>query len=199
MLATLPSLVMAFDIQVVDQNGSPVTSAVVGIPAGVIEVIDPTPAIMDQVKRQFEPFVLAVDKGREVVFPNSDNIRHHVYSFSEPKKFQIKLYKDDPKKPIKFEKEGVVVLGCNIHDSMIGYIFVSPWPKYQVTPPSGQAFFEHKPTEIAIWHPWLKEGETPIIINIQDLKDNNYKVELQLDLPKESPKLRDKFKKFYNR
>ena len=75
-----PSVVLAVEVQIVDQHGEPVKDAVVSIPEGSIEMVRTEPAIMDQIKRRFEPFVLAVEKGRNIVFPNSDNIRHHVYS-----------------------------------------------------------------------------------------------------------------------
>jgi plastocyanin len=172
---------------------------VVSIPEGNIDVVNSAPAIMDQVKRQFEPLVLAVEKGREVVFPNSDNIRHHVYSFSEPKKLQIKLYKDNPNKPIKFDQDGIVVLGCNIHDSMIGFIFVSPWSSFQVSNESGQVSFEGHPKEVAIWHPWVKGLEKPKRINFSELKKNNFKITLLLTPPKQTTKLKNKFKKYYKK
>ena len=189
----------AFELQVVDQKGKSVKNAVVSIPEGDIKAVNSVPAIMDQVKRQFKPLVLAVEEGRSVVFPNSDNIRHHVYSFSEPKKFQIKLYKDQPEKPIKFEQGGIVVLGCNIHDSMIGYIFVSPWPNFQVSPESGKVSFEANPKEIAIWHPWIAGLEKPEIISFSELKKNDFKIQLILTPPKQVKKLKNKFNRYYDK
>ena len=82
-------------------------------------------AVMDQVNKQFLPELLIVQQGQLVNFPNSDNIRHNVYSFSSAKSFQLKLYSGQPKEPIIFDTQGVVVLGCNIHDSMVGYIYVA--------------------------------------------------------------------------
>jgi len=198
-LTLMPLTVFAIEVQVIDQEGRPVQNAVVSIPEGGIEIVNSVPAIMDQVKRQFKPIVLAVEKGREVVFPNSDNIRHHVYSFSEPKKFQIKLYKDQPKKPITFEQGGIVVLGCNIHDSMIGYIFVSPWPSFQVSPESGRVSFEGNPKKIAIWHPWTTGLEKPEIISFSELKKNDFKIQLSLTPPKQIKKLKSKFNKYYDK
>ena len=84
---------------------------------------------MDQKNRTFVPHVLAVQTGTAVRFPNSDDIRHQVYSFSSAKTFQLPLYKGTPASPVWFDKAGVVSLGCNIHDHMIAYIYVvdSPW------------------------------------------------------------------------
>jgi plastocyanin len=82
---------------------------------------------------QFSPMVIAVEQGQSVNFPNSDNIRHHVYSFSKAKRFETKLYANKPEAPVVFNQPGLVVLGCNIHDSMVGYIFVSPWQDFGVS------------------------------------------------------------------
>jgi plastocyanin len=198
-IAFLPITVFAFDINVVDQNGEPVPNAVISISDGEIGNVNSSPAIMDQVNRQFDPFVLAVEKGREVVFPNSDNIRHQVYSFSQPKQFEIKLYKDSPKNPIKFDQDGIVVLGCNIHDSMIGYIFVSPWPNFQVSNALGKVSFDGELKDIAIWHPWVKGGHKPEHIKISELKNNNFKVTLLLTPPKQAVGFKNKFKKYYQK
>ena len=195
--ASLSLPIWAYDFQVVDQNGEAVKNAVVSIPEGTIDLITAEPAVMDQVQRQFVPFVLAVEKGREVVFPNSDNIRHHVYSFSKPKNFQIKLYKGVPKQPLRFDQEGVVVLGCNIHDSMIGYIFVSPWPNFQVTSENGQVSFKANSKELAVWHPWMLGQDKPQNFLVSDLEKSNFKIQLQLTPPKPIKKLKSKFKKYY--
>jgi len=190
--------VLGLEVQIIDQHGNPVKNAVVSIPEGQIEGVSSEPAVMDQVKRQFSPLVLAVEKGREVVFPNSDNIRHHVYSFSKPKNFQIKLYKGVPKKPLLFDQPGIVVLGCNIHDSMIGYIFVSQWPTFKVTPSSGQVNFESSAKEIAVWHPWVSGLEKPERFLVSELRGKDFKIELNLMPPKPIKKLKNKFKKFYS-
>uniref|UniRef100_A6VWA2 Methylamine utilization protein n=1 Tax=Marinomonas sp. (strain MWYL1) TaxID=400668 RepID=A6VWA2_MARMS len=110
-------------LTVLDQDNLPVSDAVVIVSNNAVS----TPravAVMDQIDESFVPRVLVVQKGQYVSFPNSDDIRHHVYSFSQPKTFEIKLYKGTEVAPILFDKAGLVVLGCNIHDDMIGYIVV---------------------------------------------------------------------------
>ncbi|WP_438864646.1 methylamine utilization protein [Neptunicella sp.] len=86
-------------------------------------------AIMDQIDKQFKPHILVVQKSAWVNFPNSDSIKHHVYSFSDAKTFELKLYNGGSASPIQFDKSGEVALGCNIHDWMLGYIYVvdTPW------------------------------------------------------------------------
>lgn len=85
---------------------------------------------MAQQGKQFLPGVLVVPVGTSVHFPNRDSVRHHVYSFSPAKKFELKLYTGTPANPVVFERAGVVTLGCNIHDRMVGWIVVVDTPYY---------------------------------------------------------------------
>ena len=145
-----------FTAQVVDQQGKPLADAVLtlkgpaGAPAGVLK------ADMDQRDQEFSPHVLAVHTGTQVKFPNSDNIRHQVYSFSPAKRFELRLYEGTPSEPLLFDKPGVVVLGCNIHDWMVGYIYVTDEPLYGVTDSNGTLKLDQVPPghyEATLWHP----------------------------------------------
>jgi hypothetical protein len=103
--------------------------------------------------------VSAVQVGTSVLFPNKDNIRHHVYSFSPAKKFELPLYAGVPAEPVVFDKEGFVTLGCNIHDWMIAYIAVVPTPYFQVTGKEGQVTLKNLPAGpymVEVWQPSLK-------------------------------------------
>ena len=126
-------------ISVVDSNGKPVEGAVVALSSAAANALpnEQKQAIMDQVDKQFTPHVLVVQKNTEVAFPNSDSIRHHVYSFSPAKSFELKLYKDFEAEPISFEEAGVVEIGCNIHDWMVGYIYVADSPYFAKTSTDG--------------------------------------------------------------
>jgi plastocyanin len=94
-------------------------------------------ATMDQISKTFVPAVLPIVVGTEVHFPNHDQIQHHVYSFSRPKSFELPLYKGQDAKPVRFDKPGVVRIGCNIHDWMSAVILVLPSPHYAVTDSDG--------------------------------------------------------------
>jgi len=111
-------------IQVVDNKYQAIPNAIISLP-GYARTTPKTVAVMEQVHNEFSPRVLVIEKGQSVRFPNNDNIRHHVYSFSKPKTFEIKLYKGADPDPIVFDKPGLVIVGCNIHDDMIGYIYVA--------------------------------------------------------------------------
>lgn len=92
-----------------------------------------------QKNKTFIPLVSVVQTGSEVDFPNRDTFRHHVYSFSPAKKFEIKLYADTPSKPVLFDKAGYVVMGCNIHDNMISHLLVVDTPYFAKTDQQGRA------------------------------------------------------------
>lgn len=145
-----------FQAQVRDQQGQPVLGAVLTLqgPAGKGSA---TPrADMDQRDKEFAPHVLAVHTGTRVTFPNSDNIRHQVYSFSPTKRFELRLYEGTPTDPLLFDKAGIVVLGCNIHDWMLGYIYVTDDPWFAVSDASGQIKFADLPAgrySVTLWHP----------------------------------------------
>jgi plastocyanin len=121
-------------------------------------------ATIDQKGKEFIPHVSAIRAGTKVQFPNSDNIRHHVYSFSPAKKFEIPLYKGTPANPIVFDVPGVVVLGCNIHDWMTAYVYVSDVPYLAVTTKDGTATIKELPPGtygVEVWHPQMKGTPTP--------------------------------------
>ena len=108
------------------------------------------------------PYVKPVFVGSTVRFPNSDNIRHQVYSFSPAKKFELPLYAGTNAPPVTFDKPGVVVLGCNIHDWMIGYIYVAETPFFAKTGPLGTASIADLPPgeySVRVWHPSMDRAE----------------------------------------
>ncbi|KJY85151.1 hypothetical protein TW81_00685 [Vibrio galatheae] len=153
------STVHAADIRVEVRKttGEPLENAVVFLKSDRLKSqLKPLSNVeMAQKHRAFVPGVLVITKGTAVDFPNRDTVRHHVYSFSPAKTFELKLYNDKPEQPIVFDQAGVVELGCNIHDSMLAWILVSETPVYTQTNQQGEAIFpdqipEHY--EIDVWH-----------------------------------------------
>lgn len=157
------ALPATLSIHVVDAAGNRVKDAVVY--ANAIDASRPqsgeTPtAIMDQRNKEFIPYVLPVLLETAVHFPNKDDIRHHVYSLSPAKKFELPLYKGKSASPVIFDKPGVVVLGCNIHDWMIAYIFVLKTPYFAKTGENGSAEIHDLPPglyEVLVWHPQIQD------------------------------------------
>lgn len=115
--------------------------------------------IIDQINKTYVPHVKIIPIGSKISFPNKDDIHHHVYSFSDAQKFELPLYEGTPTNPITFNKEGVVVLGCNIHDWMRAYIFVTNTPYYGLSDSSGKSSIKNIPKgeyTFRIWHPRIK-------------------------------------------
>jgi len=115
----------------------------------------------------FNPAVTVVTVGTPVLFPNQDTVKHHVYSYSAAKTFQIKLYAGVPHTPIVFDKPGVAVLGCNIHDSMIAWVVVTDTPLWARSAASGAARVLDVPPgnyQMHVWHASLAETTPPQLL-----------------------------------
>jgi plastocyanin len=150
----------ALSVTVQDGKGAPVSDAVVyATSSATASARAGERDVIDQQNKQFMPYVTALQVGTSVIFPNKDNIRHHVYSLSPAKRFELPLYKGVPAQPVVFDKEGFVTLGCNIHDWMIAYVAVVPTPYFQVTGRDGHVVLKDLPGAqytVSVWHPLLK-------------------------------------------
>ncbi|WP_235512503.1 methylamine utilization protein [Sphingomonas sp. Leaf17] len=158
----VPSTVLAASvtIDVRGPDGRPLPGAVVSVesPRGGTPVVR-GPYVVEQRDITFQPDVLIVPVGASVVFPNRDKVRHHVYSFSKARKFDLKLYGREDARSIVFDKAGVVTLGCNIHDRMNGAIYVTASPFTVRTDAAGRAALSGVPTgpvTIRVWHPSIR-------------------------------------------
>jgi len=190
------------DVQVTSTSGQPLQYAAVLVGwAGASAPTAPLiPPVMNQHNMQFEPHMLVVPVGSAVVFPNQDQTRHHVYSFSRAKTFDIKLYIGRPERPIVFDTPGVVTLGCNIHDRMQAYIVVSDEPRWAITDALGRARINGLPDtalNLTLWQPWMTSEQTRVH---QAVADGQTSVDVQLDvtppptLPTSTgPSLQDRF------
>jgi len=169
-LLSTPLFAGTLDVRVQDPHGSIVRDAVVyAVPEGRPLPLARKTAVMDQKNRMFIPHVLAVQTGTAVRFPNSDDIRHHVYSFSPAKPFQLPLYKGTPANPVIFDKAGVVTLGCNIHDQMSAFIIVVDTPYFERTGGDGRVTLRDvEPGKYAVhvWYPDMRDEPQPESITI---------------------------------
>ncbi|MBH9551904.1 methylamine utilization protein [Inhella gelatinilytica] len=143
-----------WQLELRDADGAPAADAVVAIEVrGLPKVARNARAEMVQKDRQFLPRVLVVQTGTAVSFPNLDTVRHHVYSFSPIKPFDLKLYHGTPAEPVRFDRAGVAVLGCNIHDRMAAHIVVVDTPVFGQTDAQGRVTLELPPGEhtVRVW------------------------------------------------
>lgn len=177
------------ELLIVDQQGEPVANVILGFNLANTPVVTKTAttdslAIMDQINKAYVPHVLAIQQGELVDFPNSDNIRHHVYSFSEAKTFEIKMFKGSDSEPVLFDKAGIVVLGCNIHDSMVGYIYVADTQYVRISNSQGKVILSDDEMTAYVWHERLSISHVERLT--MNLPANLER--LQLDLLPEKPK-----------
>jgi plastocyanin len=147
-------------VEVVDEQGRAVQGAVVSLEsAAARRAVRPLEGqAIVQKGRAFVPTVTVIPRGTAVAFPNEDTVRHHVYSFSPPKRFELKLYIGTPAAPVVFDQPGVVVLGCNIHDHMVAWVVVLDTPYHAISSAQGQAELMGAPAgdyQLAVWHPRL--------------------------------------------
>jgi plastocyanin len=182
-----------------DEKGVPLEDVVVESVANSSGITNSQVAVIDQVDKRFKPTQIVITKGQSVEFPNSDNIRHHVYSFSKAKTFELKLYADTPEKPINFPEHGVVVLGCNIHDTMIGFIYVAKSPDTVTSNQKGTAVLisSEAVNEVNIWHRAQVSGpENLRTLSLNDLQKNSsgsYVIEIATLPPEPTNSFEDTF------
>lgn len=139
--------------------------------------------VMDQIDKRFVPHVLVARAGDKVLFPNSDNIRHHVYSFSEARPFELKLYSGKPEAPVSFDQPGLVVLGCNIHDSMLGYILVTEAAVFGVTDARGQVTLKVPDGvgKLHIWHERYSTRQSAVMgVSLTELRASQWRMQVPL-------------------
>jgi plastocyanin len=158
-LGTRSLAAATIDIQFANANGTPVSDAVVyAVPARPIPVGHKVASI-DQKDRTFVPHILPIQTGTWVEFPNSDNIRHQVYSLSPAKRFQLPLYTGKPAFPLQFGTAGVVAIGCNIHEQMNAYIVVVDTPYFAVVEKGAATLpdLEAGQYTVRVWYPEMRK------------------------------------------
>lgn len=169
----LPALAQAatLTLNLRDERGNPAEDTVVYL------MSEKTPGMplkqpqtqIDQINKTFVPLVSVVQRGTRIQFPNKDNIRHHVYSFSKAKKFEIKLYADTPAKPILFDQPGYVAMGCNIHDNMIAHLLVVESPYFAVADRTGRAVINDVPPgnySLIAWH-YMRPDKDALVMPVK--------------------------------
>ena len=159
------------DVDVRDASGQPVADAAVYATSasGATEARPGKVVEIQQIDREFVPYLTVIQTGTTATFPNRDPILHHVYSFSPAKSFEIKLYHGRSPSEVTFDKPGVVTLGCNIHDWMIGYVLIVSTPHFTRTDASGTARLRDLAAgsyEVQAWHPRQREAAAPVSVSV---------------------------------
>jgi hypothetical protein len=163
---TVPATAGTVSIAVVDSSGRPMRDAVVSLfpneasrmPAAAT-VLEGS-RIVGQQSETFLPLVSILPVGGAIVFTNGDHTMHHVYSFSPIRQFEFVLNAGEKSGAVRFDRAGIAAIGCNIHDQMISYVYVTESPWTVLTGPDGIARFELPAGayRTQLWHPEMAPG-----------------------------------------
>lgn len=161
---TMTASAAVVSVDVKTPTGAPAVDAVIIFdPLDTVPPPHTAPATIDQIDKRFKPMVSVIRTGTTVLLPNSDSIRHEVYSLSRPHPFKIKLYASSHEEHVTFDKPGLLVLGCNIHDSMVAFVLVVDTPYFtKIVGPAMPSF--NLPAghyRLRVWHPKLRTGVAP--------------------------------------
>lgn len=192
-LALGPGLCHAGDliVNIADHSGRALPEVVVTAsalaPRSAAHATHPEAAVMDQRNLAFMPQVLVVGVGAQVQFPNNDSVSHQVYSFSPAKRFQLPLYKGAQHRAVNFDKAGLVVLGCNIHDQMVGYIYVTDAGFYGKSDAQGELHLSNLPAgdyTLTWWSPYIADPAASMTrtVHIAEHEPENVRIQLGRNL-----------------
>ena len=174
-------------ITVHSADGRPVPGAVITVRSLAADARPSAPikAVMDQINRAFDPDLLVIPVGSTVDFPNSDTVSHQIYSFSPAKRFTLPLYRGNPNPPVRFDQPGVVTLGCNIHDEMVGYLVVTDAQYFGRTDASGSwtADIARGKYRVSVWHPRMNDDANELERELTVAAGDRVTHELRLTKP----------------
>lgn len=187
-LATGTACAGTVDVEVLDRDAGPLQDAVVTaepLSAGTaLPEANPGNVVIDQHGRQFHPWVVGMRAGATVTFANHDDITHHVYSFSRVKQFSFRIQAGREHQPIHFDHPGLVVIGCNIHDWMVGYIQVTESPYVAVTDGQGKVVLDGLDGgvwRLKVWHPGMEAGTDGPVSDVTIREDARQQVTLHVE------------------
>jgi plastocyanin len=179
-----PALGGTIAVQATLVNHEPLAGAVISVHSDSNRTPPaPVEAILDQINLTFVPDLIVIPVGSTVEFPNSDSVSHQIYSFSPTKRFQLPLYRGKPYPPVHFDQAGIVTVGCNIHDKMVGYIFVTDAQYFGRTDAHGAWSVQNVPRgtyHVSVWHPLLREPAASLDHEITVVGDDPATVTVQL-------------------
>lgn len=129
--------------------------------------------VMEQRGREFLPRIMAIPVGSTVAFPNFDTVFHNVFSTSPVGAFDLGIYKAGQAREVKFDKEGIVRLGCNLHANMSAHIVVVSQPHYVVTDDKGAFKFSRLAPGTYKLKAWSERSKAPITMTVKIKPGNN--------------------------
>jgi len=176
-------------VTVTTADGKPAADVVVTITPAAAWAPQPLPepAVIAQKDIRFVPFVTVVPVGGSIRFVNKDGFDHHVRSqpggplgtIAPAKQFEFRMpavaHGKESTADLKLDVPGTIVLGCHLHGSMRGHVFVASTPWAAVTDVNGVAAFADVPegqADVRTWHPdqLVDQGVARVQLGAQAMK-----------------------------
>ncbi len=183
--ATPEPVDMTVHVTVKDEQGRPVKDALVFTVSRERAAPSSGKAVIVVARNAFQPFVLPVQVGTTITFKNRDRVQHHIYSISAAKKIDSLLYRGRSSAPIRLQKAGIVVLGCAIHDRMVGYVYVLESQHFSLTGAEGTAqlaSIPYRAVDIRLWHPSMTSTAEEITRRVLPSPEGRVNVEFVVPL-----------------
>ncbi len=192
-VSSAPAGAAGLGVRISDTHGSAVSDAVVTVAqlpgAGTLPASPPVTRVIDQKNETFLPYIEVFRPGDKVVFHNSDHTRHHAYSFAPARQFEFVIAPGESSIPLQLDKLGVIAVGCNIHDRMITYLYVTDAPHVARSGGDGIAQLSNLAKgeyDVHVWHPQLRPGagvdtQRLTIADATELKDLQFTLSLLPD------------------
>jgi plastocyanin len=161
-----------------------------------------TPVVIAQRDVHFVPYLTAVPVGTTVRFSNQDPFDHHLRSepggpfgnIAPAKEFEMRLAAVNGDKvasaDVRFDKAGVIVLGCHLHGSMRGHLFVSETPYVAVTDVNGRAVIADVPDGGAELRTWSPEQLTDQVASQRQIGGASVSLDTTLNFTPPKPRRR---------
>lgn len=120
----------------------------------------PGPFRLVQKDKMFTPHLLVVPTGSSVEFPNQDPFFHNVFSLFNGKRFDLGLYESGTSRAVRFDREGVSYIFCNIHPEMGAIVLSLGTPYYGVSTAAGAVAIHNVPPGSYRLHVWSEVAQS---------------------------------------
>jgi plastocyanin len=112
-----------------------------------------------QKDKMFTPHLLVVPTGSQVEFPNQDPFFHNVFSLFNGKRFDLGLYESGTSRSVRFDREGVSYIFCNIHPEMGAIVLALNTPYYGISSENGLVALHNVPAGSYRLNVWSENGQ----------------------------------------
>lgn len=119
-----------------------------------------------QKNKEFSPHLLVIPTGSSVDFPNLDPFFHNVFSLFNGKRFDLGLYESGTHRAVRFDREGVSYIFCNIHPEMGAVVVALDSPYYAISAANGSVTISGVPAGRYHVHVWAEQLQTADAANV---------------------------------